>query len=157
MYIGLHIEYLLSLSNFKGTWIFCTEFEKSSDINRHEYPPNGSRVVPCGRTDRHDETDILFSKFSERPLETKNNQRFSSAASVCICIYIRITSTNSHFILHDNIQRGSHKHYSPPTSVTWVQLLRMQNNTDTSTFLTAETRWFKRTIFRAFSKHVRPA
>jgi hypothetical protein len=33
----------------------------------------------------------------------------------------------------------SHKPYGPPTSVTWLQLLRKQTNTGTSTALTAET------------------
>jgi len=27
-------------------------FEKYSDIRFHEYPSSGSRVVPCGQTDR---------------------------------------------------------------------------------------------------------
>jgi hypothetical protein len=36
-------------------------------------------------------------------------------------------------ILHDNLQRESHKPYGPPSSVTWLQLLRKQMNTGTST------------------------
>ena len=35
-------------------------FEKSSNIKFYENPPNGSRVVPCGRTDRHDEANSRF-------------------------------------------------------------------------------------------------
>jgi hypothetical protein len=31
-------------------------------------------------------------------------------------------------ILHDNLQRESHKPYGPPTSVTWLQLLHKQTN-----------------------------
>jgi len=42
-------------------------------------------------------------------------------------------------ILHDNLQRESHKTYEPPTSVTRLQLLRKQTNTGTSTALTAKT------------------
>jgi len=40
--------------------------EKYSNINFHENPSNGSRVVPCRRTDRHDEADSRFLKFCER-------------------------------------------------------------------------------------------
>jgi hypothetical protein len=54
-------------------------------------------------------------------------------------------------ILIDNLQRDSHKPYSPPTSVTWLQLLRKQSNNDTSTALTAETRWSTRTRLCALS------
>ena len=31
--------------------------------------------------------------------------------------------------LHDNLQRQSHESYDPPTSVTWLRLLRQQTNT----------------------------
>ena len=42
--------------------------EKHSDIKFHEYPFIGSRVVPCGRTDRHDKTNSLFfRKFGKAP------------------------------------------------------------------------------------------
>jgi hypothetical protein len=45
-------------------------FEKSSDIQCHENPTSGTRVVPCGRTDgqtdRNDEADSRFSQFCER-------------------------------------------------------------------------------------------
>lgn len=37
-----------------------------------------------------------------------------------------------------NLQRVSHKPYSPPTSVTWLQLLGKQRKTGTSTVLMAE-------------------
>jgi len=46
-------------------------------------------------------------------------------------------------ILHENLQREAHKSYGPPASVTWLQLLRKQTNTDTSTALNAETHWSK--------------
>ena len=42
-------------------------FEKSSNIEFHEPPSSGSRVVPCGQTDRHDEGNSRSSKFWERP------------------------------------------------------------------------------------------
>jgi hypothetical protein len=41
-------------------------FEKYSDIKFHENPSKGSRVVPCGQTDRHYEPNSHFSQFCER-------------------------------------------------------------------------------------------
>ena len=40
-------------------------FEKYSIINLHENPSIGSRVVPCGHTDRPDEANCHFSQFCE--------------------------------------------------------------------------------------------
>ena len=48
--------------------------------------------------------------------------------------------------LHANLQREPHNPYFPPTSVTWLQLLRKQSNTGTSTTLVAETCGFSRTL-----------
>jgi hypothetical protein len=46
---------------------FCSQiFEKQSNIKFYENLPNGSRVVPRGRTDTHDEANSRFSKFYER-------------------------------------------------------------------------------------------
>jgi len=37
-------------------------FEKYPNIKFHENPSNGSRVVPCGRTDRHaDRTKLIVA------------------------------------------------------------------------------------------------
>jgi len=38
-------------------------FEKSLHIKFHENLSSGSRVVPCGQTDRHDKANSHFSKF----------------------------------------------------------------------------------------------
>ena len=51
MYTGLHVRYLLFLSDFIETWIFSWIFERYSKIKSHENPSSGSRVVPCGHTD----------------------------------------------------------------------------------------------------------
>ena len=48
------------LSSFDETWIFWIDFKFN------ENPFIGSRVVPCRRTDRHDEASSCFSQFSER-------------------------------------------------------------------------------------------
>ena len=45
-------------------------FEKFSTIKFQENPPAESIVVPCGKTDRHDETKCRFSQFCERALKT---------------------------------------------------------------------------------------
>jgi hypothetical protein len=41
-------------------------FEKFSTIKFHETPSSGSRVAPCGQTDRHDEADSRLLQFAER-------------------------------------------------------------------------------------------
>jgi len=50
-------------------------------------------------------------------------------------------------------QRESHIPYGPPTTVTWLQLLRKHTNAGTSTALTAQTHWSTRTQLRALSRH----
>ena len=42
-------------------------FEKSSNIKFHENSSSGSRDVPCGRTDRHDEADSRYSQLVNAP------------------------------------------------------------------------------------------
>ena len=54
--------------------IFCDIFEKYLNAKFYESPSSGSRVVPCGQTDRqtdrhkdrHDEANSRFLKFFER-------------------------------------------------------------------------------------------
>jgi len=41
-------------------------FEKYSNISFYKNPSGGSRVVPCGRTDRHDKAMSRLSQFCER-------------------------------------------------------------------------------------------
>ena len=60
MYIGLQVKHLLFLSEFSGTFSLLERFfEKSSNIKFHKSPSSGRRVVPCGRTDRHDEVSLF--------------------------------------------------------------------------------------------------
>jgi hypothetical protein len=40
-------------------------FEKYANIKLNENTSNGSRVVPCRKTDRHDEANSRFSQFWE--------------------------------------------------------------------------------------------
>jgi hypothetical protein len=39
--------------------------KKNSNTKFHQNPSSGSRVVSCGRTDRHDEANSRFSQFYE--------------------------------------------------------------------------------------------
>jgi hypothetical protein len=46
--------------------------EKYSNIKFHEKPSTGSRVYPCGQTDRHDEANSFFSfNFAKAPRKHK--------------------------------------------------------------------------------------
>jgi hypothetical protein len=45
-------------------------------------------------------------------------------------------------ILHDNLQRHSHKPDGPPPTVTYLQLLRKLTNSNAFPALNAETHWF---------------
>ena len=67
-YIGLHVKYPCSRPVLMKLEFSRQVFEKSSNIKFHEIPSNGSRVVPCGRTDRHDEANSRFSQFCESAL-----------------------------------------------------------------------------------------
>jgi len=65
MYICLNVKYPL-LSYFNETRIFSVVFRKYSNIRYNENPSSGNRVVPCRRTDRHDEDSSRFSQFCDR-------------------------------------------------------------------------------------------
>jgi hypothetical protein len=65
IYTGLHVKYLLFLSDFNQTWIFSSHFRKIP-----QYPISWKTVqweTSCfkrtdGRTDRHDEANSSFSQ-----------------------------------------------------------------------------------------------
>jgi hypothetical protein len=58
-----HVEYLLQLLiNILPSCITLVLYIHSNN-KFHENPSKESRAVPCGRTDRHDETNISFSQF----------------------------------------------------------------------------------------------
>jgi len=50
-------------------------FEKSSNIKFYANPYGGSRVVPCGQTDRHGEANSRFSQFCKRAQKQTQNIR----------------------------------------------------------------------------------
>jgi hypothetical protein len=69
MYIGLHIKYRYCCGILIKLEVSGQIFEKISN-GFHENPASGSRVVPCGQTDRM--TDMMklmvaFHNFAEEP------------------------------------------------------------------------------------------
>jgi len=72
VYIGVHVQYPIFLSNLMKLEFSRQIFEISSNITFHKHPCNGFRVVPrwlVGRTDRHDEANIRFSPFCQHTRE----------------------------------------------------------------------------------------
>jgi hypothetical protein len=59
--------------------------ENYSNIKFYENPSSGSRVVPCGRTDRHDEANRRFSPFCERA----KNTYFTLVGTSCVIMRVR--------------------------------------------------------------------
>jgi len=61
----LVFKYPFFLLDINETCIFSTDFRKCSNIKFHENPSSGSRVVPCGRTDRRTSgaqmTKVIFA------------------------------------------------------------------------------------------------
>jgi hypothetical protein len=64
MRIGLLVKYPLLLSDFNEAGIFSKKILK---YHFHENPSSGSRVVPFGQTDRHNEAVISFRNFANAP------------------------------------------------------------------------------------------
>jgi len=60
---GLHVKNPLFLYDFNDSLIFLTDVRKT--LKFRENSSSGSRVVPCGRTDRHDEANCRFSQLYE--------------------------------------------------------------------------------------------
>jgi hypothetical protein len=56
-------------------------FEKFSNVEFHENPLSGSRVVPCGQTDRrtdeHDEANSRLSQFALAPKNVSEEEEHS--------------------------------------------------------------------------------
>ena len=69
MFIDTHMKYPSLLSDFNETWIFWADFR--TRIKYYENPLSGSRVVPCGQTDRHDEANSRFSQILRTRLKCK--------------------------------------------------------------------------------------
>ena len=70
VYIGLHVKYTPFLSHFNEAWIFSTDFRKLIKCQIELQSVTGSRVVPCGQTERgmnrNDEGNNCSLLFCER-------------------------------------------------------------------------------------------
>jgi hypothetical protein len=58
---GSSCDVPLFMSDVHEPRIFRTDFRKIH-IKFHENPSSGSRIVPCGQMDRHDEANSRFSQ-----------------------------------------------------------------------------------------------
>jgi len=66
VYIGLHVKYLLSLSDFKEMWIFSKSYETYSTTKFHETLSSGDHVFPSGQRAIYDQANSRFSQFCEQ-------------------------------------------------------------------------------------------
>jgi hypothetical protein len=73
MYIGLHVQYPLFLSDFNETLIFSTGFRKKySEIKFIGNPSSGSQVVPWERTDGQMDMKKIIVAFRNSANLSKN-------------------------------------------------------------------------------------
>jgi hypothetical protein len=63
MYINRHVNYPLLKSDFNETRIFPTDFSRNIKFNGNL--SSGSRLFPCGQTERHGEANSRFSQFCQ--------------------------------------------------------------------------------------------
>jgi hypothetical protein len=97
MYIGLHVNYRLSLADCNETWTSLTDFRKCSQTsNLMKIRPVGAELFHLGgRTDRHDEANSAFSQFCEGSCKLIPSPRCSpqptahslSATAVCMEVF----------------------------------------------------------------------
>jgi len=73
MYIVLYVKCPLFFSDFNVNWVFAADFKTLFGIKFHENPSSGRRVVPCGRTDGHDEANSCSSQFCESAYKLQLN------------------------------------------------------------------------------------
>jgi hypothetical protein len=62
MYTGLHVNVPVILVELKKLNYLYRFWEKYSNIKFHENLSSGSRVFPCGRTDRRDEDNFANAR-----------------------------------------------------------------------------------------------
>ena len=82
MYIGFQEKCPLFLSGCNETWIFSTLFRKHSNIKLQENLSSGSRVVPCGRTDKT-KLIVAFRNSANAPESNRLTKR-----THCVCVWL---------------------------------------------------------------------
>jgi hypothetical protein len=94
MYIGLYVKYPLFSLDFNETCIFSTDLRKTLKY-QIENPSSGSRVVPCGRTDRQTDrkTDMTKLIVALRNFANAPNKKLCCRGVVLIIIIIIIDNT----------------------------------------------------------------
>ena len=87
IYSGLHVQYPLSCPIFRKFEFTRQIFENSSNMKFYKNSSSGSRVVPCGRTDRRTDTTkliVIFRNFTNAPKQCKIFRIFCVAADIQI-------------------------------------------------------------------------
>jgi hypothetical protein len=104
-------------------------FEKSSNIKFHKNLSSESPVVPCGRTDGHDESNspllaVLRKRLKSKILKCNANINFNKQfANEClICIYVKMSTVSFEHLQSISTERRLIWALLPPSSV-WKQLL----------------------------------
>ena len=77
MYIRIHVNYPLFSSDLNEILIFSKNFRKIQNINFHENPSSGSRVVPCGRKDGQADGQSNMTRLIFAFHETSNNSLYN--------------------------------------------------------------------------------
>ena len=78
----VHVIVVFFLGGGFSETSFSTDFrKKSSNIKFHENPSSGSRAVPCGQTDRHDEANGRFKKILRTHLKIVVSSKNATTAT----------------------------------------------------------------------------
>jgi len=81
MYIGLHVQYPLLLSDLTKLELSRQIFEKYPNIKFHKNLSSSSRVVPCGRTEGLIDMNKLIVAFRNFATQPKNSTIISRPLS----------------------------------------------------------------------------
>ena len=90
-YIGFHVKCLFFFLCFNESWIFSRVFRENSNIEFHENPFGGNRVVPCGQKGGQKTCPTLKVAFRHFAKEPNNGQSiFMYMGSVTAYVMMKI-------------------------------------------------------------------